>query len=120
MVDMHMANTLKTAVACALAGAVTFWAGISGAHAQPEYDEKLARAMAEKAAERLSGLRDGFSATEKPVFVRGADKSGHRIEETLDIEGMERLAPQIDDTVTGSAFLIDRNPRRNVRIVYAG
>ena len=38
MVDMHIANTLKTAVACALLGAVAVTATVPPAHAQPKYD----------------------------------------------------------------------------------
>jgi hypothetical protein len=120
MVDMHMANTLKTAVACALVSAAALAALPQSAHAQPGYDTTLAKAMADRAAARLGTLRDGFAMDETPVFVPGPDVMSDRIRETLEVEGMEVLTPVVDTTPTGSipaAFVL---PRTDVRVVYAG
>ncbi|MFZ2100300.1 MAG: hypothetical protein WAU86_07030 [Oricola sp.] len=118
---MHIANTLKTAVACALLGAVVATASASGAHAQPQYDTKLAKFMADKAAGALGDLRTGFALDETPDLSHVEPDTGYGIHETLRVDGMELLTPRVDATTTGSiAPEIELMPRKHVRVVYAG
>lgn len=118
---MRKANTLKTAVACALLGAVAATASASGAHAQPQYDTKLAKVMADKAAGSLGDLRTGFAIDEVPDLSPVESVTDYSIHETLKVDGMELLTPRVDATTTGSIGGETRlMPRKDVRIVYAG
>jgi hypothetical protein len=109
MVDMHIANTLKTAVAYALFGAVAVTATVPPAHAQPKFDRKIAKYLADRAAGELGALRDGFAITDVPAlaetgeFPDGADFAPFDARRT---GAVERELPPM--------------PRTDVRIVYAG
>jgi hypothetical protein len=109
MVGMHIANTLKTAVAYAFFGAVAVTATVPSAHAQPQYDSKLAKFLADRAASQLGALRDGFAMSDVPAlaetgqFPDGADIAPFDARQT---GAVERELPPL--------------PRTDVRIVYAG
>ncbi len=106
---MHIANTLKTAVAYALFGAVAVTATVPPAHAQPQFDSKLAKFLADRAASQLGALRDGFA-----IVGRSGSRGDGRIPDGAN------TAP-FDARQTGA---VERElpplPRTDVRIVYAG
>lgn len=123
MVDMMYANTLKMAGACAFLGMAVVFGPVSEAHAQPQFDKKLAKFLADKAAEALGDLRLGplddvaaaLPETTETFFGRTATDAI----ETGSIRSYEPLPgkPEAKDDDGKTRWL---TPRTDIRIVYAG
>lgn len=118
---MYYANTLKTAAAGALFGLAAIAATGPNAQAQPQFDPKLAKFMADKAADALGDLR--LETVEGAVETAAAEETSVRTPETDVIEtGSVLTYGQDVDTMTTTAiaptgWLL---PRTDIRIVYAG
>ena len=106
-----MANTLKKAVAWTLLGSLMAAPSASAGNAQPKYDKKLAKAMADKAADAIGGLRDGFAIDETPVFIRAPDPAA---------DPRKTGARPVDRTPTGGVVPAGLVRDREIRIVYDG
>ena len=121
MVDMYYANTLKMAGACAFLGMAVFATSVSGAHAQPQFDKKLAKFLADKAADALGDLRLGpvgtvaeLPETTRTFFGRTATDAI----ETGSIRSYEPLPTKPEAKDDGKTRWL--MPRTDIRIVYAG
>lgn len=121
MVDMMNANTLKMAGACAFLGMAAVLAPVSGAHAQPQFDKKLAKFLADKAAEALGDLRLGeldavaaLPETTETFFGRTATDAI----ETGSIRSYAPLPSKPEAKDDGETRWL--TPRTDIRIVYAG
>lgn len=119
---MHYANTLKTAVACAFLGLGTLTVQVSGAHAQPQFDKKLAKALADKAAETLGGLRLGASDDDRAAPAATATVFGRvktDVIETGSIRsyGRRSIKPETENSAATTRWLL---PRTDIRVVYSG
>jgi len=121
MVDMMYANTLKMAGACAFLGMAVVLAPVSGAHAQPQFDKKLAKFLADKAAEALGDLRLGELDAVAALPETTATFFGRTATDAIETGSIRSYAPlpakpeAKDDENT--RWLM---PRTDIRIVYAG
>jgi hypothetical protein len=121
-VDMTYANTLKTAGACAILGMAAVTAAVSGAHAEPTYDTKLAKFLADKAAETLGDLRLG--AVHEVAALPEATETffGRTGTDAIETGSIISLQPQPLEAGTQSDAGETRwlMPRTDIRVVYAG
>ncbi|MAS05690.1 MAG: hypothetical protein CL534_13550 [Ahrensia sp.] len=122
MVDMYYANTLKMAGACAFLGMAVVLAPVSGAHAQPQFDKKLAKFLADKAAEALGDLRLGPLDTVAAVLPETTETFFGRTAtdaiETGSIRSYQPLPAKPEAKDDGKTRWL--TPRTDIRIVYAG
>ena len=118
---MTIANTLKTAVACAFFGTAVVAAAVSGATAQPKFDRKLAGVLADKAADALGDLRLGETADTAAVPVASRTFLGRTATDAIETGSIRSYAPRIDPTTTDAVeptrWLV---PHTDIRVVYAG
>ncbi|WP_421853157.1 hypothetical protein [Oricola sp.] len=112
-----MANTLKTAVAATLLGSLAVMQPAFAGSVQPQYDKKLAKAMASKAAAAIGGLRDGFGLDETPIFIRVSDPAPAGGTAAKDLP---QDRPDVDLRPTGGVELPDWAPDPEIRVVYTG
>lgn len=122
MVDMMYANTLKMAGACAFLGMAVFATSVSGAHAQPQFDKKLAKFLADKAADTLGDLRlgplDDVAAAMPETTGTFFGRTATDAIETGSIRSYEPLPPKPEAVDDGKTRWL--MPRTDIRIVYAG
>lgn len=115
---MNYANTLKTAVACALLGAAAIASTASTAQAQPKFDKRIAKVLADKAAAALGALRLDAKAAPRPVSADtsffGRTATDPMATGSIRAARPERTGAEPSDTIR---FLM---PRTDIRIVYAG
>lgn len=117
---MYFNDTLKTAVVFAFLGAATIAAPVTGANAEPQFDKKLAKVLADKAAATLGDLRGGYALEDGAEVVPEEEETGWYIQRAPEDSAM-LLAPYVDRTTTSSiepdAWLL---PRTDIRVVYTG
>ena len=133
---MTYANTLKAAVACAIIGISASAAPAQASELMPKFDRKLAKILADKAAEalgdlRLGGEQDvamlptrtrtffGRTVTDFEPSVPDFGRSGTDAIETGSIRTYQPhpVAPAIDETDQPVRWNF---PRTDIRVVYAG
>lgn len=77
------------------------------AQAQPQFDRKIAKVLADKAAAALGELRGGFAMDQAPDFM-----------EMRRAEGIEPVVPDLDETRTAGLAPPPVFPRTDIRVVY--
>ncbi|WP_425419211.1 hypothetical protein [Oricola indica] len=117
---MYFNDTLKTAVVFAFLGAATIAVPVTGANAEPQFDKKLAKVLADKAAAMLGDLRGGYTLEDGAGLAPEEEEAGWFNQRTPDDSAM-LIAPYVDRTTTSSiesdAWLL---PRTDIRVVYTG
>lgn len=125
---MHYAKTLKTAVAAAIIGTTALAAPALGGDMMPKHDEALARALAERAAQRLGDLRLGgeqvaqLEQKTRTFFgrrVEGPSRPAIDAIETGSIRSYQPhpVAPRAEAIEQPTQWIL---PRTDIRVVYAG
>lgn len=118
---MTYANTLKTAFACAFLGTAVISAAVSGANAQPQFDRKLAKFLADKAAMTLGDLRLGAVQEAAAASSETVTFFGRVGTDAIETGSIRFYQPRID-RMTTSAIEPTRwvVPHTNIRVVYGG